>query len=68
MENRHHVHIKWIYCCGCRTVSWKIMAMLIPNLKSETLLEAWKQLFLQVDNIQAIIYNRETKNTLFRSL
>ncbi len=46
MGNRHHVHIKWIYCCGCRTVYRKIMAILIPNLKAEILLEAWKTVIL----------------------
>ncbi len=43
-------------------ISRKIMTMLIPNLKAETLLASWKQLFSQVDNIWAIICNKGTKN------
>ncbi len=44
------------------------MAMLIPNLKAEILLEAWKQLFPQVKNIRAIICDRGTDNTSFKNL
>ncbi len=49
-------------------VSRKIMIMLIPNPKVETLSEVWKQLFSQIDNIQVIICDRGTKNMSFRNL